>query len=101
MQINLSVHIVDRARARFLAALAVLTMAMAAQAGAPPAAPAKPNAGATIKQSIEGRFPGSHVLDVQPTEIAGLYEVFMGDQIVYSDATGDRLIIGNLLDTQT
>jgi len=41
------------------------------------------------------------VLDVQPTEISGLYEVFMGDQIVYSDATADRLLIGNLLDTQT
>lgn len=97
MQINLNVQRVGRIRAGFAVGLAVLTIAMTADA----ATPAKPDVGATIKQSIETRFPGSHVLDVQPTEISGLYEVFMGDQIVYSDATGDRVLIGNLVDTQT
>ena len=75
----------------------MLTVAMAA-GGAPDAL----NAGATIKQKVESRFPGSHVVDVQPAQIAGLYEVFMGDQIVYADATGDHLIVqGALIDTQT
>jgi thiol:disulfide interchange protein DsbC len=101
MQINHSVHRVERVRARFVAGLAVLAITMVAEAAAPPAPPVKLDVGATIKQNIESRFPGSHVLDVQPTEIAGLYEVFMGDQIVYADATADRLLIGNLLDTQT
>jgi len=98
MQINLNVQRVGRVRACFVVGLAVLTIAMAADAAPPPA---KPDGGATIKHTIETRFPGSHVLDVQPTDISGLYEVFMGDQIVYSDATGDRVLIGNLVDTQT
>ena len=59
------------------------------------------DAAATIKQNIESRFPGAHVLDVQPTAIAGLYEVFMGDQIVYCDASGDYLIVGNMVETRT
>ena len=64
-------------------------------------AAAKPDVAATIRQNIESRFPGSHVLDVQPSAIPGLYEVFTGDQIVYSDAAGDYLILGSMLDTQT
>jgi len=94
MQINLSVQVVGRVRARFVVGLAVLALAMAAEAAAP-------DVGATVKHNIETRFPGSRVLDVVPTEISGLYEVFMGDQIVYSDATGDHVLIGNLVDTQT
>jgi thiol:disulfide interchange protein DsbC len=41
------------------------------------------------------------VLDVQPSAIPGVYELFMGDQIVYADATGDYLIVGPMVDTQT
>src|SRR5579863_4828279 len=68
-------------------------------------APAEPSqaaqAPAAIRHSIESRFPGAHVLDVQPSAIPGLYEVFLGDQIVYSDASGDYLVMGPLVDTQT
>jgi thiol:disulfide interchange protein DsbC len=67
----------------------------------PAAAPVKPEAVAIIRQSIESRFPGSHVLDVQPSPIPGLFELFMGDQIVYSDATGSYLIVGSMVDTQS
>jgi thiol:disulfide interchange protein DsbC len=56
---------------------------------------------ATIKKTIESRFPGAHVLEVQPAAIPGIYEVFMGDQIVYADASGDYLLMGPLVDTQT
>jgi thiol:disulfide interchange protein DsbC len=56
---------------------------------------------ATLKQTIEGRFPGAHVLDVQPSAMPGIYELFMGDQIVYSDASGDYLLVGSMVDTQT
>jgi thiol:disulfide interchange protein DsbC len=59
------------------------------------------DAASTIKRTIEARFPGSHVLEVQPSIVPGLYEIFMGDQIVYSDATGDHLLMGPLVDTQT
>lgn len=58
-------------------------------------------AAAAIRQNVESRFPGAQVLDVQPSPIPGVYEVFMGDQIVYSDATGDYLMVGSMVDTQT
>lgn len=53
-----------------------------------------------IRQAVESRYPGAHVMDVQPSAIPGLYELFMGDQIVYSDATGDYLVVGSIIDTQ-
>jgi thiol:disulfide interchange protein DsbC len=87
---------VGRACARLSAGLALLAVAMTAGS-----APTKPDVGATLKQVVESRFPGSHVLDVQPAPIPGLYEVFMGDQIVYSDATGEYLILGSILNTHT
>jgi thiol:disulfide interchange protein DsbC len=87
---------VGRTCARLSAAFALLAVAMTAGS-----APTKADVGATIKQDVESRFPGSHVLDVQPAPLPGLYEVFMGDQIVYSDAAGDYLIVGSMLDTHT
>jgi len=74
MQITQRVQKVARA---CVAGFVMLTVAVAV-GGAP--APAGP--GATIKQNLESRFPGTHVLDVQPTQIPDLYEVFTGDQIV-------------------
>jgi thiol:disulfide interchange protein DsbC len=65
------------------------------------AAAAAADTATTLKNTIEKRFPGSHVLDVQPSAMPGLYELFMGDQIVYADATGDYLIVGSMVDTQT
>jgi thiol:disulfide interchange protein DsbC len=56
---------------------------------------------ANIKRTIESRYPGAHVLDVRPAAIPGLYEVFLGDQIVYTDPAGDYLIVGSMIDTQT
>jgi thiol:disulfide interchange protein DsbC len=97
MKINQRVQMVGRAFARLTRGFALLAVAMTAGS----AAPAKADVGATVKQNIESRFPGSHVLGVQPAAIPGLYEVFMGDQIVYSDATGDYVILGSILDTRT
>jgi thiol:disulfide interchange protein DsbC len=76
------------------ALLAVAPAVFAASAG-------KPDVAATIKKTIEARYPGAHILDVQPSALPGLYELFMGDQIVYSDAAGDYLFVGSLIDTQS
>jgi thiol:disulfide interchange protein DsbC len=59
------------------------------------------DAGAVIKQAIESRYPGSHVLKVQPSAIQGLYEVFTGDELVYTDSHGDYLVMGPMVDAQT
>jgi thiol:disulfide interchange protein DsbC len=85
---------------RVQALIAIATLTLPSLVSAAPATK-QPDVAATIKQAIESRFPGAHVLDVQPSAVPGLYELFMGDQIVYSDAAGDYLFIGTLLDTQT
>ena len=59
------------------------------------------DAAAVIKQAIESRYPGAHVLKVQPSAIPGLYEVFTGAELVYTDAHGDYLLMGPMVDSQT
>ncbi len=61
----------------------------------------KPDAAATIRKTLEARYPGTHVLDVQPSAMAGVYEVFLGDEIVYTDASADYILMGPMVDTQT
>lgn len=54
-----------------------------------------------IRHTLQERFPGISIIDVQPAPLAGLYEVFTGDAIVYTDNTGDRMLAGPLVDTAT
>ena len=61
----------------------------------------KSDPAATIRQVLESRFPGTKVMDVQSTPLPGIYEVYVGDRIVYADASADHLIIGSILDTRT
>ncbi len=55
----------------------------------------------TIKQALESRYPGTRVLEVKPSAMPGLYEVYLGNELVYADASGDYLVGGPLVDTQT
>jgi Disulfide bond isomerase protein N-terminus len=91
-------------RFRIAVALLTVTWGVACGGAAPTAAPAQAASasepGATLRHTIESRFPGSHVLDVRPSPITGLYELFMGDQIVYSDASGKYVLVGSMLDTE-
>jgi thiol:disulfide interchange protein DsbC len=78
----------------------------ASAAAAQPATPAPPSPGTvgaelTIKKTLESRFAGIKVLDVKPSPVAGLYEVYLGDRIVYADAQGDHLLVGSLIETRT
>ncbi|HVO47273.1 MAG TPA: DsbC family protein [Steroidobacteraceae bacterium] len=73
----------------------------AATAANTPAASAKSDIAGTLKQTIESRFPGVHVLDVQPAVVPGLYELYTGDQIVYADVSGEYLLMGPLVQTRT
>ena len=67
----------------------------------PKSAPAPADVTATIKKALESRFKSAHVLDVQTTALPNMYEVYVGDRVVYSNPTGDYVIIGNLVDTRT
>ncbi len=59
------------------------------------------NAGeADIKKNIEARFPGAKVESVTKSPVAGIFEVVVdGGQIIYSDANGDYVLTGELLET--
>ncbi|MDE1950187.1 MAG: DsbC family protein, partial [Burkholderiales bacterium] len=62
-----------------------------------------PNPEAQIRRALAERIPSLPKIDeVRPTAIPGLYEVRLdGTEIVYSDAKGEFLIQGALIDTRT
>jgi len=55
----------------------------------------------TVKNTIHERFPDLKIEDVRPSPLPGFYEVFTGTQVVYSNATGDYVFVGKLLETRT
>lgn len=56
---------------------------------------------ATIRKNLTTRMPGLTEIDeITKTPMDGLYEVRVGTEIAYTDAEGNFLIHGNLLDTK-
>jgi thiol:disulfide interchange protein DsbC len=56
---------------------------------------------ATIRKNLSERLPNIPKIDeVSKTPMNGLYEVRMGGDIMYSDAEGNFLIQGNLIDVR-
>ncbi len=57
---------------------------------------------AEIRKNLEPKIGGAKIESVQPAPIAGLFEVQIraaeGLQIVYTDATGNMVIQGNIVD---
>jgi len=77
------------------AALAVTTLAAALLA-----APVQAQE-ATIRKNLAERVPQFQKIDeIRKTEMPGLYEVRIGADILYSDAEGNFLINGQLIDTR-
>ncbi|MGZ5195996.1 MAG: disulfide isomerase DsbC N-terminal domain-containing protein, partial [Ramlibacter sp.] len=56
---------------------------------------------ATIKKAIEPRLGGAKIESVKETPYAGLYEVRVGGDILYTDKKGEYLVIGHVYDTKT
>lgn len=54
----------------------------------------------SIVRTLESRYPKLKVLDVRPAPLPGLYEVFTGSDLFYTDKTGDYLL-PQLIDTRT
>ena len=86
--------------------LLALACATPAQSATPaPAAASPKKAAATsieaqIKQDLEARV-GAKIDSVTPMPMAQLYEIRIGDDIFYTDPTGNYLIIGNIVDSRT
>lgn len=56
---------------------------------------------ASVQKTFEERFPDQKVIHVIPAAIDGLYEIFTGTGILYSDQTGEYLINGSLIESRT
>ena len=56
---------------------------------------------AEIRKALEARYPEVKVVDIKPSEVTGLYEIYTGDAIVYSNDSGRYLIAGPMVDTRT
>jgi thiol:disulfide interchange protein DsbC len=53
---------------------------------------------AVIRKAFAERLPSVKIEDVRPAAMPGLWELRMGNEIRYTDATGNFLIEGELLD---
>ncbi len=54
----------------------------------------------TIRKNAQARL-GSVVKKVQPSPIKGLYEVVIGNEVIYTDETADHVIMGEMFHTLT
>jgi thiol:disulfide interchange protein DsbC len=57
---------------------------------------------AAIRKNLPERLPNFPAIDeVSKTPIAGLYEVRLGSEVIYTDELGNHIIQGSLIDTRT
>ncbi len=54
-----------------------------------------------IRKTLGERYPGINITSVQPSPVAGLYEVMVGGNFVYVDQSGDHLLPGPIVETKT
>ncbi len=55
---------------------------------------------AEIRKSIEALYPSVKVDAVAKTEMPGIYEVRIGSEIIYTDANGKFVIVGDIIDAK-
>jgi len=76
---------------KILTALFLFTLLSAAHAGE-----------IEIRKSLQSKFPGIGKIEhIVKTPYAGLYEIVIGDQLLYTDARGDYLFEGNVIETKS
>lgn len=55
-----------------------------------------------IRKSLQSKFPGIGKLEhIVKTPYAGLYEVVIDDQLLYTDAQGEYIFEGNIIDAKS
>ncbi|KAF1051222.1 MAG: putative thiol:disulfide interchange protein DsbC [Burkholderia gladioli] len=54
-----------------------------------------------LKATLQSRLGDATIKGVAKSPIPGLYEVNLGAQIIYSDAAGDYVLLGEMVDTKT
>lgn len=56
---------------------------------------------AAIRKSLTAQFPNHKVGEIRKSPLAGIYEVSIGSEVVYSDAQGRYVLFGDLMDLST
>ncbi|SAL76430.1 DsbC family protein [Caballeronia telluris] len=54
-----------------------------------------------LKSTLQERMGDATIKSIEKSPIPGLYEVNLGSQIIYSDATGNYVLLGDLVDTRS
>lgn len=55
-----------------------------------------------LKATLQARLGSdADIKGITKAPVAGLYEINLGSQIIYSDANGDYILLGELVDTKT
>ena len=54
-----------------------------------------------IKRQLQEKFPGLEVVSITKSPYFGLYEVFAGDQLIYTDAKVSYVLVGTVIDPNT
>jgi thiol:disulfide interchange protein DsbC len=83
------------------AAVLALGAALATPAAAQDASPALTGDAAAVKKTLEQKFPGAPIRHVAKSPYFGLYEALIGDQMIYTDAKANQVIVGSVFDTGT
>ncbi len=69
--------------------------------GAQPAAASRDTSTSeSVRKSFEERFPGVEAKNVRPTPFPGLFEVQVGMDLLYTNATADYVLQGALIDAK-
>jgi thiol:disulfide interchange protein DsbC len=56
---------------------------------------------ASVQRGVEARFGGVKVESIAKTPYSGLYEVVIGDEIIYTDDKVSFIFTGNIIDAKT
>jgi thiol:disulfide interchange protein DsbC len=54
-----------------------------------------------LRQTLKERYPQVPIVDIFPSTIPGLWEIFTGDSIAYADTAGEHLLVGQMMATAT
>lgn len=76
----------------------VLTLALAAALAVP--AFAQDEAPASVVEKFKTMYPKTTFKEIRKSQVSGLYEVVMGENIAYTDESGRYFIFGHLFDMQ-
>ncbi|MDR2244512.1 MAG: DsbC family protein [Burkholderiales bacterium] len=91
----------QRRKNGFVWALVLLAWAMAANAQSPTPVGNPTGEAAEIKALLQKKFPDAPIRHVEKTShLGGLYEVLIGDQMIYTNKEATHILAGALYDTR-